>query len=269
MIFVHIGRLEMGGLAVNGRRLAVAGLVAAALWWSGPAGAASLSAPVLRASARKDGRVQLRWTCKATQGVKLQAANLERSHDGGAFAAIPGPSKAKPRQSWTDRPDGGGTWGYRVRMVTDAGTSEWSSPASVTIQNASGGGTNTLSECPAGEVEQVLALVNDARKGAGLSALQNDTRLASAARTHTIVMAGTQQLTHTNWVAYIRAAGYPGGWLGENIAYGYQSAAAVVKGWLQSSGHRANILGSQYRDSGVGCIVDGRGRLWWTQDFGG
>jgi uncharacterized protein YkwD len=258
----------MEGNAVSGRRLAAVGLVAlAALWCGGPARAADVSTPSLRASARRDGRVQLRWTWKATKGTKLQAASLERSHDGGAFAAISGPSKAKARQSWTDRPGGAGTWGYRVRMSTDAGVSAWSSPASVTI--ASSRDANTLSECPAGEVEEVLALVNEARADAGRSLLRNDTRLAAAARAHTIVMAAAQQLTHADWVAYIRAAGYPGGWLGENIAYGYQDAAAVVKGWLRSSGHRANILATQYRDSGVGCIVDGRGRLWWTQDFGG
>jgi uncharacterized protein YkwD len=38
---------------------------------------------------------------------------------------------------------------------------------------------------------------------------------------------------------------------------------------MKSSGHRANILSSSYRHSGVGCVMDSRGRLWWTHDFGG
>jgi uncharacterized protein YkwD len=128
---------------------------------------------------------------------------------------------------------------------------------------------NGQRECPAGSTAGVLQLVNDARRDHGRGALADNAALARAARTHTIAMVDAQQLTHTGWVGYIRAAGYPGGFLGENIAYGYQSAAAVVQGWMRSSGHRANILSPSYRHSGVGCVMDSRGRLWWTHDFGG
>ena len=66
------------------------------------------------------------------------------------------------------------------------------------------------------------------------------------------------------------ACGYPAssaGW-GENIAYGYTSADAVMQGWLNSPGHRANIENPSYRAIGVGAAASSAGRLYWTQEFG-
>jgi uncharacterized protein YkwD len=60
------------------------------------------------------------------------------------------------------------------------------------------------------------------------------------------------------------AAGYPR-WSGENIAAGYPTPAAVVEGWMNSAGHRANILNCQSKATGVG--YDAR-RNMWTQMFG-
>jgi uncharacterized protein YkwD len=67
----------------------------------------------------------------------------------------------------------------------------------------------------------------------------------------------------------IRAAGYQitGAWA-ENIARGYPSPAAVMDGWLNSPGHRANIVNCSLRAIGVGVVRSTGGRLYWTQDFG-
>ena len=51
---------------------------------------------------------------------------------------------------------------------------------------------------------------------------------------------------------------------GENIAKGYQSPEAVVRGWMNSPGHRANILNSSYTHIGVGYVASGN---YWTQMF--
>ena len=51
---------------------------------------------------------------------------------------------------------------------------------------------------------------------------------------------------------------------GENIAMGYAAPAAVVAGWMNSEGHRANILSSAYTKIGVGYVADGH---YWTQQF--
>ena len=53
---------------------------------------------------------------------------------------------------------------------------------------------------------------------------------------------------------------------GENIAMGYSSAQAVMNGWMNSSGHRANILNSAYTRIGVGYVADGN---YWVQEFTG
>lgn len=55
---------------------------------------------------------------------------------------------------------------------------------------------------------------------------------------------------------------------GENIAYGYRSGRSVVRGWMHSSGHRANILNRRYRLLGVGMARDNQGRPWVSQVFG-
>jgi hypothetical protein len=62
------------------------------------------------------------------------------------------------------------------------------------------------------------------------------------------------------------ACGVTGGW-GENIAYGYSTPEAVMQGWLNSPGHRANIENGSYRSIGVGAAVGSNGRVYWAQAF--
>jgi uncharacterized protein YkwD len=66
----------------------------------------------------------------------------------------------------------------------------------------------------------------------------------------------------------IRAAGWAGGALAENIAAGQSDAVAVMKDWMGSAGHRANILNCTYRNIGVGYATGGRYGTYWTQAFG-
>ena len=56
--------------------------------------------------------------------------------------------------------------------------------------------------------------------------------------------------------------------LGENIAYGQRTADEVFQAWMNSSGHRANILNPAFRDLGVGLAYNGSGRPYWVQSFG-
>ncbi len=73
----------------------------------------------------------------------------------------------------------------------------------------------------------------------------------------------------------IRAVGYPGGYLAENIAWGGGSLGtprSIVGGWMNSTGHRANILNGGLRDSGVGVAVStpqGGSGGTYVHDFGG
>ena len=61
----------------------------------------------------------------------------------------------------------------------------------------------------------------------------------------------------------ITAAGYSWNWCAENIAYGYTSVSSVMDGWMNSSGHRANILSTSARELGAARVGN-----YWTQNFG-
>jgi uncharacterized protein YkwD len=123
-------------------------------------------------------------------------------------------------------------------------------------------------ECRAGVLDDVLTLVNQARHDAGRAPYSAHPQLMWSSRRHSITMAQNQTLTHDGWVDDIRASGYTGGWLAENIAVGYPDPASVMQAWMGSTGHRTNILSATYRDIGIGCVVDQNGAIWWTQDFG-
>ncbi|MEV7282022.1 CAP domain-containing protein [Streptomyces sp. NPDC093111] len=118
---------------------------------------------------------------------------------------------------------------------------------------------------------EVVRLVNAERAKVGCVAVRSDTELASLAGAFSADMAARNFFDHTDpdgrtpWVR-AEAAGVSG--LGaENIARGQVDAAAVMKSWMASDGHRANILNCDYKTLGVG-VHFADGGPWWTQDFG-
>jgi uncharacterized protein YkwD len=122
---------------------------------------------------------------------------------------------------------------------------------------------------------EVLDLVNLEREVFNLHDLRSDNRLVDAARGHSEDMALQNYFDHTSldgttFSQRIKNAGYPCGWCGENIAAGYTSPQAVVNAWMNSNGHRANILRSSFCDLGVGYFYypTNKYRHYWTQDFG-
>jgi uncharacterized protein YkwD len=64
------------------------------------------------------------------------------------------------------------------------------------------------------------------------------------------------------------AAGYRFNWLGENIAFNYPDPQGVMQGWMLSSGHRANILNTDYTEIGVAVALNADGRPYFAQEFG-
>jgi uncharacterized protein YkwD len=120
-----------------------------------------------------------------------------------------------------------------------------------------------------GAEEQVLALVNAARAEAGCGALTGDGSLASVARAHSVDMRDRGFFSHVNpdgLDPYDRAERAGLDARAENIAYGQQNAADVMEAWMDSSGHRANILDCELTALGVG-VAEGAGGPWWTQLF--
>ncbi len=117
----------------------------------------------------------------------------------------------------------------------------------------------------------MLALVNQRRAEAGCGAVTADPALAAVARAHSADMRDRGYFAHDTpeglspfdraeaaGVSYARA---------ENIAYGQADAAAVMTAWMNSAGHRANVLNCSLSKLGVG-VAEGPGGPWWTQLFG-
>lgn len=130
-------------------------------------------------------------------------------------------------------------------------------------------------EATAADLEaEVVALTQQVRADNGCETELNlDDRLVAAARAHSADMAERDYFDHTSPDGEgpgdrATAAGYSA-WGGENIAVGYPTAQAVIDGWMDSEGHRANILNCGFAAIGVGVAEAGDGGgYYWTQSFG-
>ncbi|MFL5864753.1 MAG: CAP domain-containing protein [Solirubrobacteraceae bacterium] len=120
----------------------------------------------------------------------------------------------------------------------------------------------------------VLCLVNHQRHDRGLPRLRESPRLNRSAQRWTNVMVTHRNFSHgSDFAARISAVGFDWSNVGENIATGYGTPAAVVAAWMASTDHCQNILNPVYRYVGTGVTDDsisGYSTLagTWTQDFG-
>ncbi|MFE7903163.1 CAP domain-containing protein [Streptomyces sp. NPDC057424] len=126
----------------------------------------------------------------------------------------------------------------------------------------------------AGTEAAVIGLTNRERARAGLPPLSADPLLTTAAQAHSADMVARAFYAHTApdgsqpWDR-AAAAGSTRRSVGENIACGQRSPADVVEGWMNSPGHRANILKPGFTHIGIGFAGGGRAGMYWTQLFGG
>ncbi|MFC4060754.1 CAP domain-containing protein [Planomonospora corallina] len=123
------------------------------------------------------------------------------------------------------------------------------------------------------EENEVVRLTNARRQQGGCRALTHDPYLRRAAYDHSRDMAVNNYFSHTSKdgrtaIDRIRAAGFTGArrWA-ENIAWGQRTPSAVVTAWMNSSGHRANIMNCAYTHIGVGMAKKSDGTPYWTQNF--
>ncbi|MCM1977376.1 MULTISPECIES: CAP domain-containing protein [Streptomyces] len=120
---------------------------------------------------------------------------------------------------------------------------------------------------------RVVDLTNRERAGAGLRPLRTDSALTAAAQAHSADMVARSFYSHTSpegsqpWDR-AAAAGARRRSIGENIACGQRSPAEVVRGWMNSPGHRANILKPDFTHIGIGFAGGGPSGMYWTQLFG-
>ncbi len=130
-------------------------------------------------------------------------------------------------------------------------------------------------ESPSGNAAfeaEVVTLVNQERAKIDCPAVTVDDRLTAAARAHSADMAARDYFSHTtpegvDFATRITNAGYRWSGAAENIAKGQRTPQEVMTSWMNSDGHKANILNCGYKNLGVGVAADSSGTLLWTQDF--
>ena len=171
-----------------------------------------------------------------------------------------------------------------VPSTSDSGAAQQTQQAQVAPSPSSPAGPSpkpttaaaTTKPAPAGNSSyeaQVVTLTNQERAKAGCPALTVDSRLTSAARGHSQDMANRNYFDHntpegvTPWTR-ITNAGYHFSSAAENIAEGQATPDAVMTAWMNSSGHRANILNCNLHNIGVGLAYNAKHTPYWTQDFG-
>ena len=122
---------------------------------------------------------------------------------------------------------------------------------------------------------RIFDLINAERRHQGLPALVYNPQLDRMAKIQAENMAYFQKMAHTIPEAQLatlgnraRYAGYPFGRLAENVALGYPNAETVVQGWMNSSGHRRNILDGTVEETGIGIARSSAGGLYYCQVFG-
>ncbi len=103
--------------------------------------------------------------------------------------------------------------------------------------------------------QRILDETNRVRRRHGLRPLRLDRRLLSSARRHTSWMTRNHSLQHTSAP------------VAENIAMGQRTAPEVLNSWMNSPGHRANILNASYTKIGISAYRTKSGTVFWCQQF--
>ncbi len=122
---------------------------------------------------------------------------------------------------------------------------------------------------------RIFELINAERQHQGLPALVYNAQLDRMAKIQAENMAYFQKMAHTLPESQLptlgdraRYVGYPFGRLAENVALGYPNAETAVQGWMNSTGHRRNILDSSVEETGIGIARSSAGGLYYCQVFG-
>lgn len=145
------------------------------------------------------------------------------------------------------------------------------SAGAVSVPVHAGTAENSVSSSMQNYTDEVVSLINQERSAQGLNPLKAVTVLNQCAeiRSQELVTA----FSHTrpdgrSCSTILDDTGVSWRTTGENIAYGYNSPKAVMEGWMNSPGHRANILNADFDSVGVG-VISQNGVLYWTQIFTG
>lgn len=120
---------------------------------------------------------------------------------------------------------------------------------------------------PRARAAVVLDLCNDIRTGRDLDPFRRGDRATRAATIRVRHLADVERLSHDGWERVVQRVGLGDRGAGENIAMGFRDPEDVVRAWMNSPGHRANILSKSFRVLGVAAAIDDDGDTWWAQIF--
>ncbi|GAA2322914.1 CAP domain-containing protein [Streptomyces kunmingensis] len=213
--------------------------------------------PTVEAQGGTDGPVEDRAPSAASRNTERATPSASPSKSAPAKPSAE-PSK-KPAPSKTS-------------AARDTGTTKSASPSAKAPEKTEAPAASAPDPSSQGGVAaQVLTLVNQERAKAGCSPVTADSGLAALATAFSEDMAARDFFDHTDpdgatpWDRAKKAGITNLG--GENIARGQANAKSVMEAWMNSPGHKANILNCDYKTLGVG-VHFGSGGPWWTQDFG-
>lgn len=126
--------------------------------------------------------------------------------------------------------------------------------------------------------KKIYELVNQTRKSNGLQQLIINENLEKIAQIHSEGQFTCMKLSHLgcplvekdkkNLVERVNSINYNWNRLGENVAFGYKTAESVFEAWMESPGHKKNILNPHFKNMGVGIQGQGLKNIYWTQVFG-
>lgn len=163
----------------------------------------------------------------------------------------------------------------RATRTTPAPTVTVAAPQPTATTAAQPPATTGSYGCPTGEELAMLGLINNFRAQNGVGPLTLSPTLTNAAEFHSRDMAARNYFSHDlpgigTWSQNISNHGYPYGTRAENIAAGYSAASSTFNQWVNSSGHRANMLNANLTAIGIGAAY-GAGSAYgtyWTTTFG-
>lgn len=210
-------------------------------------------------------------------GIDLNALGISLPGCGAATASSPASGETDTTSQQADTTDqtsaapagNTGTGTSDQNAATPSGSSQSTQDTSSSGQ--SGTGSDSQKADNLSFEEQVVALVNEQRAANGLQPLTLNSALSNAARAKSQDMHDNHYFAHESPTygspfEMLASFGISYRAAGENIAMGYATPEAVMNAWMNSSGHRANILNASYTQIGVGYVADGN---YWTQEFTG
>ncbi|MGY0018955.1 CAP domain-containing protein [Streptomyces sp. YJ-C3] len=213
--------------------------------------------PTVEAQGGTDGAVEDRAPSSASRDTERATPSVSPSK---SASAKPSAEPSKTPQESRSKSSGSGT-------TTKSASPSTQAPEKTQAPAEKAPATSSESAAAA----QVLTLVNQERAKVGCSPVTADSGLASLATAFSEDMAARNFFDHTDpdgatpWDRAKKAGITDLG--GENIARGQANAQSVMDAWMNSPGHKANILNCDYKTLGVG-VHFGSGGPWWTQDFG-